>query len=152
MDALATGIFTIFLTYGYLAVFAGVMLDNAGFPLPGELILLVTGSLVAGGHMDFGFAVAAAATGALLSDFLWYLAGRRGSRRIIQIYCRFSFGSVACMTKPRTTCRASVRVRLSTHALSPAIELLLPPWRECLVYPNGNSCFSTDLAHYCGRP
>ncbi|MDZ4099836.1 MAG: TIGR04283 family arsenosugar biosynthesis glycosyltransferase [Methylophilaceae bacterium] len=99
MDALTTGIFTIFLTYGYLAVFAGVMLDNAGFPLPGELILLVAGSLVAGGQMDFGFAVAAAAVGALLSDFLWYLAGRRGSRRIMQIYCRFSFGSVACMTK-----------------------------------------------------
>lgn len=99
METLATSIFTLFLLYGYVAVFVGVMLDNAGFPVPGELILLLTGSLVASGDLAYAPAVAVAATGALLSDFLWYYTGRRGSRRIIQLYCKFSFGSGACMAR-----------------------------------------------------
>lgn len=99
METLSTSIFTLFLLYGYVAVFVGVMLDNAGFPVPGELILLLTGSLVASGNLAYAPAVTVAATGALLSDFLWYYTGRRGSRRIIQLYCKFSFGSVACMAK-----------------------------------------------------
>lgn len=99
METLATAIFAFFMLYGYAAVFVGVMLDNAGFPVPGELILLLTGSLVASGHLSYAPAVAVAACGALLSDFLWYYTGRRGSRRIIQIYCKFSFGSSACMAK-----------------------------------------------------
>ncbi|HEY3326400.1 MAG TPA: TIGR04283 family arsenosugar biosynthesis glycosyltransferase [Novimethylophilus sp.] len=99
MESLAEDILIPFMLYGYLAVFLGVMLDNAGFPVPGELVLLLTGSLVASGHFDFAPVVAVAAAGALLSDSAWYYAGRRGSRRIIQYYCKFSFGSAACMAK-----------------------------------------------------
>lgn len=99
MDSLAQEIFGPFLRYGYWAIFLGVMLDNAGFPIPGELILLLTGGLVASGHFDPLPAIMVAAAGALLSDSGWYYAGYRGSRRIIQMYCKFSFGSAACMTK-----------------------------------------------------
>lgn len=99
MDYTTSHIFALFLTYGYLAVFIGVMLDNSGFPMPGEIILLLAGSLVASGDFQLTYAAAAAATGALLSDSMWYLIGRRGSRRIIQVYCKMSFGSVACMHK-----------------------------------------------------
>lgn len=99
MEAIAHHIFSLFLQYGYLAIFVGVMLDNAGFPMPGEIILLVAGSLVASGDFALAPAVIAAATGALLSDSIWYAIGRSGSRHIIQVYCKMSFGSGACMAK-----------------------------------------------------
>ena len=44
MELLQT-ISTTFVRYGYLAVFAGVMLENAGIPMPGETILLLLASL-----------------------------------------------------------------------------------------------------------
>ncbi len=99
MEAVAHQTFALFLQYGYVAIFVGVMLDNSGFLMPGEIILLLAGSLVASGDFALAPAVFAAATGALLSDSLWYAVGRSGSRRIIQVYCKMSFGSGACMAK-----------------------------------------------------
>jgi rSAM/selenodomain-associated transferase 2 len=99
LESIANQIFNLFIQYGYLAIFVGVMLDNAGFPIPGELILLLTGSLVASGHFAFVPAAMAAAVGALISDSAWYFAGRKGSRNIIQFYCKMSFGSAACLAK-----------------------------------------------------
>lgn len=89
----------IFLTYGYFAILIGVMLDNVGIPVPGELSLLIAGSLVASGNLTYLPAVAVAAVGAVLSDSLWFYVGRRGSRRLMQLYCRVSFGSTACLAK-----------------------------------------------------
>ena len=40
------------LVYGYWAVFFGVMLENAGVPVPGETILLIAGYFAA----KYGFA------------------------------------------------------------------------------------------------
>lgn len=99
MEYASSHIFSLFLQYGYIAVFLGVMLDNSGFPMPGEIILLLAGSLVASGDFALAPAVLAAAAGALLSDSIWYAIGRSGSRRIIQVYCKMSFGSVTCMAK-----------------------------------------------------
>ena len=97
--SLVDQIYSLFDRFGYSAVFIGVILDNAGFPVPGELILLLTGSLVANHNFVFVPAVIAAAAGALLSDSCWYFVGRRGARRLLRLYCRVSFGSTACVAR-----------------------------------------------------
>ena len=99
MSSITDQIFDLFLEYGYLAIFVGVMLDNSGFPVPGELVLLLTGSLVASDNFAFVPAALVAALGATLSDSLWYYAGKKGSRRLMHLYCRVSFGSTACVAK-----------------------------------------------------
>jgi membrane protein DedA with SNARE-associated domain len=99
MNDIITTIFGLFSRFGYGAIFAGVMLDNAGFPVPGELVLLITGSMVASGEFSYLPAVCVAAFGALLSDSLWYLAGRAGSKRLLGLYCKLSFGSTACLAR-----------------------------------------------------
>lgn len=99
MNEIVEPIYSLFARYGYGALFLGVMLDNAGFPIPGELVLLFAGSLVATGDFSIAPAVIVAGAGALLSDSGWYLAGRLGSTRLIRLYCRVSFGSTACLAK-----------------------------------------------------
>lgn len=99
MNDIVELIYSFFTRFGYGAVFVGVMLDNAGFPVPGELVLLIAGSLVARGDFTIVPAVLVAAAGALLSDSGWYLAGRLGSTRLIGLYCRVSFGSSACLAR-----------------------------------------------------
>ncbi len=99
MNEIVDLIYSLFGRFGYSAIFIGVMLDNAGFPIPGELVLLITGSLVANHDFSMAPAVIIAALGALLSDSGWYFAGRLGSKRLIRLYCRVSFGSTACLAK-----------------------------------------------------
>ena len=99
MNEIVELIYSLFGRFGYGAIFFGVMLDNAGFPIPGELVLLITGSLVANGDFSMAAALTIAASGAFLSDSGWYFAGRLGSKRLIRLYCRVSFGSTACLAK-----------------------------------------------------
>src|SRR5438046_6752085 len=42
------------LVYGYWAVFFGVMLENAGIPVPGETILLIAGYFASTGEFHLG--------------------------------------------------------------------------------------------------
>src|SRR5438128_3301365 len=51
------------LVYGYWAVFFGVMLENAGVPVPGETILLVAGYFAATGEFHIALVMLIAATG-----------------------------------------------------------------------------------------
>ena len=108
MNDIADVLFTLLTRYGYGAVFAGVMLDNAGIPLAGELTLLLSGGLVAEGVLTWLPTVLVATLAALLSDGSWYGVGRLGARRfgagrLIRVYCHLSFGSTACLARTETT-------------------------------------------------
>jgi len=103
MNEFTTFLFGLFAHYGYIAVFVGVMLTNAGVPMAGELTLLVAGSVLATGHLDFTTTILIAASAALLSDSLWYAIGRMGTVRLIGLYCKASFGSTACVAKTADT-------------------------------------------------
>lgn len=103
MNEFTAFLFGLFAHYGYIAVFAGVLLTNAGVPMAGELTLLVAGSVLATGHLHFAATLLVGAAAALLSDSLWYTVGRMGSTRLIGLYCRVSFGSTACVAKTADT-------------------------------------------------
>ena len=45
----------LFARYGYAVVFIGVLLENAGLPVPGETVLLAGGALSRLGHLSLGW-------------------------------------------------------------------------------------------------
>ena len=63
--------------WGYLTIFFGMLLENAGLPLPGETITLLGGYAAGNGTLQFPLVVAAAAGGAILGDTIGYWVGRR---------------------------------------------------------------------------
>jgi membrane protein DedA with SNARE-associated domain len=64
--------------YGYWAVLFGILLENAGLPLPGETIVIVSGFLAGGGQMNYGGVLACAIAGAIIGDSLGYWVGYHG--------------------------------------------------------------------------
>jgi membrane protein DedA with SNARE-associated domain len=62
--------------WGYLAVFLGMLAENAGVPLPGETITLLAGYAAGSGQLSLAGVIGAAVVGAVLGDNLGYLAGR----------------------------------------------------------------------------
>ena len=72
-----------FARYGYWAVFFGVMLENAGLPVPGETILLFSGFLAFHGQLKLWRAIVTAIAGATLGDSLGYLVGYWGGARLL---------------------------------------------------------------------
>ena len=64
--------------YGYWIIFFGIMLENAGIPLPGETITLVGGFLAGNGELQYPLVLTSAVLGAILGDSAGYWLGRWG--------------------------------------------------------------------------
>ena len=79
------------LIYGYWAVFFGVMLENAGVPVPGETILLIAGYFAATGEFHLALVMLVAATGAVIGDNIGFAIGHHYGRGILLRFGRFLF-------------------------------------------------------------
>jgi len=79
------------LAYGYWAVFFGVMLENAGVPVPGETILLIAGYFASTGEFHVGLVMLIAATGAVVGDNIGFAIGHHYGRNFLLKVGRFFF-------------------------------------------------------------
>ena len=69
--------------WGYGVIFAAMLLENAGVPLPGETVTLLGGYAAGSGQLHVLGVMAAAAGGAILGDNLGYWVGRRAGWGLI---------------------------------------------------------------------
>ncbi len=79
------------LVYGYWAVFFGVMLENAGVPVPGETILLVAGYFASTGEFNLVLVMIIAASGAVVGDNIGFAIGHHYGRGFLLRVGRFFF-------------------------------------------------------------
>jgi membrane protein DedA with SNARE-associated domain len=79
------------LAYGYWAVFFGVMLENAGLPIPGETILLIAGYFASTGEFHLALVMLIAATGAVIGDNIGFAIGHHYGRNVLLKVGRFFF-------------------------------------------------------------
>jgi membrane protein DedA with SNARE-associated domain len=76
----------LFAHYGYGVVFVGVLLENAGIPVPGETVLLAGGALAHVGRLSFTTVIVTAVGAAIVGDNLGFALGRRGGRAVAERY------------------------------------------------------------------
>jgi membrane protein DedA with SNARE-associated domain/rhodanese-related sulfurtransferase len=83
--------------YGLAAVFANVLVEQLGVPLPAYPTLVVTGALLnRSGYSTPGLLVTAVVA-ALIADVAWYAAGRRYGRTVMSTLCRISLSPDSCV-------------------------------------------------------
>lgn len=76
-------------TYGYWAVAAMLLLENAGVPVPGEPVLLVASFLAATeGTLDLKWLIVVSVFSCTLGDNVGYWLGRRGGRALFARYAQ----------------------------------------------------------------
>lgn len=91
MDMLSSGsLQDLFQTYGLWVLFAVVMLESMGVPMPGETAL-ITAALYAGTTHGIGIlpVIIVAATAAIVGDNIGYLIGRSIGLRLLVRYGRY---------------------------------------------------------------
>ncbi len=71
------------LRWGYPLIFAAMLLESAGLPLPGETVTLLGGYAAGSGQLHPLGVMGAAATGAIVGDNLGYWIGRRSGWPLI---------------------------------------------------------------------
>lgn len=83
----------------YLAVFVCTVIDATGVPFPGRVVLAAAGAIAASGDVSLGIVIVLGALGAMLTDHVWYFAGWFDTRRLLALYCRWTYSSGACVAR-----------------------------------------------------
>jgi len=83
---------------GVIAVFALVLVEQGGLPLPTYPVLIVAGAWSAQGGPALWKICAAAVAACVLADLAWYMAGRRFGSRVLRAMCRLSLEPDSCVS------------------------------------------------------
>src|SRR5689334_389156 len=83
--------------YGLALVFANVLVEQIGAPVPAIPTLVVAGALAAEGQFSPFAIFGVAFLGCMIGDVLWYAAGRRFGRRVMNLLCRMSLSPDSCV-------------------------------------------------------
>lgn len=85
--------------YGVLIVFAIVLIEQIGLPIPAYPILIVAGALSVDGDTSWPAVLAVAVCACLLSDGFWFRMGRLYGKRILKLLCRISLSPDYCVSQ-----------------------------------------------------
>jgi membrane protein DedA with SNARE-associated domain len=119
--------FEFLIRHGYALLFAVVLAEQLGLPVPAAPVLMAMGALAGLSKFSFWVALAVAAAAALLSDSIWYEIGRRRGRGVLTLLCRISIEPDSCV---RQTEDVFVRYGSSTLLFAkfvPGLSTIAPP-------------------------
>ena len=83
---------------GVLGVFALVLVEQAGLPLPTFPVLIIAGALSVQGGAPISQIAAAAVAACLIADWGWYAAGRHFGSRVLRAMCKISLEPDSCVS------------------------------------------------------
>src|SRR5437868_4791545 len=87
------------LRHGYSVVFAAVLAEQIGLPLPSTPVLLAMGALAGAGRLSFLPALGLAVAASLMADTLWYWLGRKRGYSILNLLCRIALEPDSCVRR-----------------------------------------------------
>ena len=127
--------------HGLALIFANVLLEQLGVPLPAIPTLIVAGALAADGTLSapavFGVAFAAS----MIGDSAWYIAGRQYGRRVMTTLCRISLSPDSCVRQTENHFARWGGLTLALGKFIPGLATIAPPlagamrirWRSFLL-------------------
>ncbi len=111
----------------YAVLFAAVLTEQLGLPVPAAPFLLAAGALAGMGQLELVPALLVALLASALSDSLWFELGRRRGGRVLRLLCRLSLEPDSCV---RRTEEAFVRRGPNTLLVAkfvPGLNTVAPP-------------------------
>jgi membrane protein DedA with SNARE-associated domain/rhodanese-related sulfurtransferase len=113
--------------YGLLLVFANVLVEQMGFPIPAFPILIVAGALSMIGDLSWQSCLLVSVMACLITDFSWYTAGKRYGKRILGLLCKISLSPDNCVSHTEDTFRRWGPKSLMVSKFIPGFNTIAPP-------------------------
>jgi len=114
-------------TYGYPVVFAAVLADNLGLPIPSFFVVLFAAAMGAQGRFTIPGLVAVSLVGALSGDFVWYGLGRVRGRPILRTLCSLSLSPDSCVSRTEDFFERNGLKSLLVAKFIPGLNTVGPP-------------------------
>lgn len=113
--------------YGYLLLFAWILVEQFGIPLPATPVLLAAGALSAEHQLSFPLALLAGVIASVSADSTWFLVGRKYGHHVLRILCKLSMEPAICVRKTQDSFGRRRAVTLMIAKFVPGLATLAPP-------------------------
>ncbi len=117
----------VLLQYGYVVLFAFVLAEQIGLPIPAGPVLLGVGALIGAGRMSPALAFGAALAASLPPDVVWYELGRRRGGRVLGLLCRLALEPDSCVRRTENLFIKRGRSALLIAKFVPGLSTVAPP-------------------------
>ncbi len=87
------------LRHGYAVLFAIILIEQLGVPLPAAPLLLAAGALAKAGELSLGAVVTIAIAASAIGHLVWFEAGRRRGAAVLRLICRISIEPDSCVRR-----------------------------------------------------
>lgn len=121
------GTVTFLSTYGYAALFACVLAEQLGLPLPAAPILLAAGALASAGKLNLAAALLFAVAASLIGDSVWYSLGRTQGMAVLRLICKISLEPDACVRQTNAAYAKHGTRWLLFAKFVPGVSTVAPP-------------------------
>jgi membrane protein DedA with SNARE-associated domain/rhodanese-related sulfurtransferase len=114
--------------HGLLLVFAAVLVEQMGIPLPAIPWLLAVGALSAEGKFSPVSAIALIVLACMIADGVWFYLGRYRGNRVLGFLCRVSLEPDSCVRRTENMfTRYGIRSLLVAKFLPGFLSTVAPP-------------------------
>ena len=120
--------------HGLALVFANVLLEQVGLPIPAVPTLIVCGALAAEGRVSAAAVLGLAFLACMIGDGLWFLAGRLYGRRVLRFLCGISLSPDSCVRQTQTQFERWGGIALVAAKFIPGLSTVAPPLAGAMRY------------------
>jgi len=113
--------------HGLWLVFANVLVEQIGLPVPAIPTLIIAGALSVDGRISAWAVFGAAFVACTIGDALWYVAGRMYGRRVMRLLCRISLSPDSCVRQTENHFERWGGTALVLAKFIPGLSGIAPP-------------------------
>lgn len=113
--------------YSYYLLFAWVLTEQLGFPLPAAPVLMAAGALSARHELNFAGALIAGLAASLIADTTWFHIGRHYGHGLLRILCKLSLEPTICVRQTQNSFGLRGRMTLLIAKFIPGLATLASP-------------------------
>lgn len=114
-------------THGHAALFACVLAEQLGLPLPAVPVLLAAGALGGAGNLNLAVALLLAVVASLIGDTVWYYLGKTRGMAVLRLLCKISLEPDACVRQTNAAYSKHGTRWLLLAKFIPGISTVAPP-------------------------
>jgi membrane protein DedA with SNARE-associated domain len=120
-------LFSLIAHHGYLLIFAVVLAEAIGMPVPAALALVAGGAAAAAHSLSLPKALAIAIAAMLIGDTLLFILGRYMGWSLLGLLCRLSVNPESCVLRSAESFYKRGKTTLLIAKFIPGVNTMAPP-------------------------
>ncbi|MCX6603668.1 MAG: DedA family protein, partial [Acidobacteria bacterium] len=113
--------------HGYALLFAAVLAEQLGLPVPAVPLLLAAGALAGLGRLELAPVLGLALLACLIGDVVWFYLGRQKGTAILRTLCKISLEPDSCVRYTEASYKKYGLATLVVAKFVPGLSVVAPP-------------------------